>query len=196
MCNKWSDPSIGIPWQIIPYVSAIKGDDYIAVTGTEEGMTIENYTEAGMRELETSGVSVLEKIDIRGQDLEERYIVATQRLKKYIRNPNNGLYTREEKISLAREFVETIRSVPYVNSAFIIGSIARGDDELGSDIDVLVLTSNCPGSGQCTILPHIQSYKEPPLDIVCYTTEEFKNLKRESPYARITSRAMTSLFER
>lgn len=176
--------------------SAVKGKDYIALTEIDEGRLLENYTAQEMLELEQGGTTILEKIDIRGQNFQERYTTAKQKLKRHRRNPGNSSYTREEKISLAREFVGQIKSELHVNSAFNIGSIARGDDEPGSDIDVLVLTDNCPGSEQCKMLPYIQSYEKSPLDVFCHTTDELEKLKRENPYVGDTARTMIPLFER
>jgi hypothetical protein len=51
---------------------------------------------------------------------------------------------RERLIAIAREYVERLRARLPVEAAVVVGSVARGDFNVWSDIDVLVVAEGLP----------------------------------------------------
>jgi predicted nucleotidyltransferase len=79
---------------------------------------------------------------------------------------------REQRLALARKHVEQIgRRIP-VTGAVVAGSIARGDFNLWSDIDVVVVSDAlpAPGPARAELLAHEAA---PGLELHGYTSAEF-----------------------
>lgn len=51
---------------------------------------------------------------------------------------------RESLIELARDYIRRLSQVVAVEAAFVVGSVARGDFNLWSDVDVVVVAENLP----------------------------------------------------
>jgi uncharacterized protein len=79
---------------------------------------------------------------------------------------------REQRLALAREHVEQIgRRIP-VTGAVVAGSIARGDFNLWSDIDVVVVSDALPAPGPAR--SHVLAHEAAPgLELHGYTSAEF-----------------------
>jgi uncharacterized protein len=55
-----------------------------------------------------------------------------------------GAHEREALIELARGYVERLASDRDLRAAFIVGSVARGDFNVWSDVDVVVVADDLP----------------------------------------------------
>jgi len=86
--------------------------------------------------------------------------------------------THEERIKLVKEFSEKLKESNYIASAYIVGSVAENRDNDFSDIDVLVIRKTCPGRSKCSAIGLELYY---PLDIWCYSIEEFIALTKKNP---------------
>ena len=51
---------------------------------------------------------------------------------------------RERLVGLAREYVRRLSRVLPISAAFVVGSVARGDFNVWSDVDVLVVAEGLP----------------------------------------------------
>jgi hypothetical protein len=79
---------------------------------------------------------------------------------------------REQRLALAREHVEQIgRRIPVIG-AVVAGSIARGDFNLWSDIDVVVVSDALPAPGP-TRERVLAGEARPGLELHGYTSAEF-----------------------
>ena len=54
--------------------------------------------------------------------------------------------SNEERVNLAEEIARELVQRPYVNSVFLTGSTAIGQDRKNSDVDILVVLGYCPGN--------------------------------------------------
>jgi uncharacterized protein len=87
---------------------------------------------------------------------------------------------RKEKIDLARAYVRAIAPRIGVEHAWVVGSVARGDFNVWSDIDVVLIAPDLPE----TPLSRADLFldKPPGVQIVAYTQEEFGvGLARKNP---------------
>jgi predicted nucleotidyltransferase len=79
---------------------------------------------------------------------------------------------REQRLALAREYVEHVgRRIP-VTAAVVAGSIARGDFNLWSDIDVVVVSDALPAPGPAREQA-LAGEAAPGLELHGYTSAEF-----------------------
>ena len=79
---------------------------------------------------------------------------------------------REQRLALAREHVEQIgRRIP-MTGAVVAGSIARGDFNLWSDIDVVVVSDALPAPGPARDQA-LAGEAAPGLELHGYTSAEF-----------------------
>lgn len=79
---------------------------------------------------------------------------------------------REQRLALAREHVERVgRRIP-VTGAVVAGSIARGDFNLWSDIDVVVVSDALPAPGPARDQA-LAGEAAPGLELHGYTSAEF-----------------------
>lgn len=89
---------------------------------------------------------------------------------------------QRQKIELAARYLDSVMSRLVVERAWVVGSVARGDFNVWSDIDVVILVTGLPEHA----LPRADLFLDKPsgVNIVAYTPEEFeRELKRGNPLA-------------
>ncbi len=79
---------------------------------------------------------------------------------------------REQRLALAREHVERIARRISVTGAVVAGSIARGDFNLWSDIDVVLVSDALPAPGPARERA-LAGEAAPGLELHGYTSAEF-----------------------
>ncbi|MGH9064398.1 MAG: nucleotidyltransferase domain-containing protein [Acidimicrobiales bacterium] len=79
---------------------------------------------------------------------------------------------RERLLDLARSYVADLDPDLGVTAAVVVGSVARGDFNIWSDVDVLVLAEHLP-SGWWDRLVRLHQGAPPGLSLVPWTAEEF-----------------------
>ena len=79
---------------------------------------------------------------------------------------------REERLALAREHVEQIGGRIPVTGAVVAGSIARGDFNLWSDVDVVVISDALPAPGPAREQT-LAGKGAPGVELHGYTSAEF-----------------------
>lgn len=87
---------------------------------------------------------------------------------------------QKEKIRIADSYIRAIAGRLGVEQAWVVGSVARGDFNVWSDIDVVVIARGLP----LELLRRADLFldKPPGVEVVAYTFEEFeKELKRRNP---------------
>jgi predicted nucleotidyltransferase len=90
---------------------------------------------------------------------------------------------RDERLARAREHVERLNSRMPVIGAAVAGSVSRGDFNLWSDIDVVVVSDELPAPGPARSAALGDA--APGLELHCYTTVEFaRALERGDRLAR------------
>ena len=90
---------------------------------------------------------------------------------------------QEEYIALAGEYVKKLSKTISIKKAYVIGSVARGDFNDASDIDILIIAENLPANPLKRL--HILYETVPPLiEPKAFTSEEFKLLlEKKNPLA-------------
>jgi hypothetical protein len=93
---------------------------------------------------------------------------------------------REEFVDMARTYANKLRGRLGKLTAIVYGSVSRGDFNLGSDVDVLIISEGLP-SHPLERMEVLFSCHEPPLEPKGYTQSEFRALltKRNSAVAEI-----------
>jgi predicted nucleotidyltransferase len=89
---------------------------------------------------------------------------------------------QKEKIELAGDYIRAVARRLEVEQAWVVGSVARGDFNVWSDIDVVVIARQLPGD----LLPRADLFVDKPagLQVVAYTPGEFeKELAKKNPLA-------------
>ncbi|HIH69796.1 nucleotidyltransferase family protein [Methermicoccus shengliensis] len=83
-------------------------------------------------------------------------------------------------------FLEKISKRYGIKKAIIFGSAARGEFKEDSDIDLIIVSGEF--KGKSALKRPVQLYLEwdlnYPVDFICYTTEEFENLKNRPSIVR------------
>jgi len=93
---------------------------------------------------------------------------------------------RAEKIALAREYIGTISPSVGIEQAWVVGSVARGDFNVWSDIDVVVVARELPSKSLARA--DLFLAKPPGLQIVAYTAAEFETeLEQRNPLVMETT---------
>lgn len=82
---------------------------------------------------------------------------------------------REEYITLARSYATDLQQELGPLSAVLIGSVARGDFNLGSDLDVLIISDNLPAN-PLKRSRLLYSMVKPMIEPKGYTKAEFNTL--------------------
>jgi len=85
---------------------------------------------------------------------------------------------REKAIKLAREYIDKLSEVLTLVSAILYGSFARGDFNLSSDIDVLVISDSLPPN-PLTRLEFLYQFASGGIEPKAYTTEEFISMLKD-----------------
>jgi len=93
---------------------------------------------------------------------------------------------REKFVDMARTYAENLPGRSGNLTAIVHGSVSRGDFNLGSDLDILIISEGLP----CHPPERMQvlfSCHEPPLEPKGYTPAEFRTLlaKRNSALAEV-----------
>ena len=90
---------------------------------------------------------------------------------------------QKEYIELAKKYVQQLAKTLSVKKAYVIGSVARGDFNDASDIDVLIIAENLPVNPLKRL--HLLYETVPPLiEPKAFTPEEFKMLlEKKNPLA-------------
>ncbi len=93
---------------------------------------------------------------------------------------------RERFVEMARAYAEDLRGKLGQLTAIVYGSVPRGDFNLGSDVDVLIISERLP-SHPLERMEVLYSCHEPPLEPKGYTHTEFQTLlaKRNSVLAEV-----------
>ena len=89
---------------------------------------------------------------------------------------------QKEKVELAERYVRSITLGVKVVKAWVVGSVARGDFNVWSDIDVVVVAEELPQR----VLARADLFLDKPagVNIVAYRPEEFdEELRRRNPLA-------------
>jgi hypothetical protein len=86
---------------------------------------------------------------------------------------------REEFVEMARTYAEVLRERLGKLTAIVYGSVSRGDFNLGSDVDVLIISEGLPHH-PLERLEVLYSCHEPPLEPKGYTHTEFRTLLAKS----------------
>jgi len=93
---------------------------------------------------------------------------------------------RDEFVATAQTYAEKLRGRLGKLTAIVYGSVSRGDFNLGSDMDVLIISEGLP-SYPLERMEVLFSCHEPPLEPKGYTHTEFRALlaKRDSALAEV-----------
>ena len=103
----------------------------------------------------------------------------------YQANPESPVY--EELISISRKtfgLADIIRQAMQpmarlIQSAFIYGSIAKGEDTARSDIDLMIIGDDIAYTDLMNLLIPIEKALQRPINPTIYTLEDFKNKLNE-----------------
>ncbi|MCS7224321.1 MAG: nucleotidyltransferase domain-containing protein [Armatimonadetes bacterium] len=87
------------------------------------------------------------------------------------------LQLRHELLQLAQEFVKNTRAGLGPISAWLYGSVARGDFKPWSDVDVLVVAQKLPDR-LLERIALLQRFADPQVQFISYTVDEFLSLVR------------------
>ncbi len=94
------------------------------------------------------------------------------------------LEKRNKYIAIAKKYVKDLSKTLPVKEAFIIGSVARGDFNESSDIDVLIIAENLP-KHPLKRLYFLYKMVIPPVEPKAYTPEEYRKLLKDgNPLAK------------
>lgn len=98
---------------------------------------------------------------------------------------------RDEFVAMAQTYAEELRKRLGKLTAIVYGSVPRGDFNLGSDVDVLIISEGLP-SHPLERMEVLYSCHEPPLEPKGYTHTEFHTLlaKRDSALAEVLKDGM------
>ncbi len=93
---------------------------------------------------------------------------------------------REAFMDMARTYAQVLRGKLGELTAIVYGSVSRGDFNLGSDVDILIISEGLPHH-PLERMEVLYSCHEPPLEPKGYTPTEFRTLltKRNSAMAEI-----------
>ena len=99
----------------------------------------------------------------------------------YRANPDNPVYN--ELLGIVRKtfgIADVIRAVlapvdDRIDWAFVYGSIAKGEDNAGSDIDLLVATESLAYADLMKVLTQAEQLLDRPINPSIYTLEQIKN---------------------
>ena len=93
---------------------------------------------------------------------------------------------REEFVDMAQTYADKLRGRLGKLTAIVYGSVSRGDFNLGSDVDVLIISEGLPHHF-LERMEVLYSCHESPLEPKGYTRAEFQALlaKRNSAFAEI-----------
>ncbi|RME38017.1 MAG: nucleotidyltransferase domain-containing protein [Planctomycetota bacterium] len=90
---------------------------------------------------------------------------------------------REEVLACARRWARALgRRDPVVEEVWCVGSCARGDWGVGSDLDVVVIVGQAPPSPVERRARYEPEGVPVPADLWVYTREEWERLARRSPH--------------
>lgn len=92
--------------------------------------------------------------------------------------------SRSEKLpGKIKKFVEKLASHIYIKKVYLFGSVARNDFNEGSDIDLAII-----GDFRERFLDRadkILEMTELPIELLCYTEQEFEEMKRKgNPFVK------------
>jgi uncharacterized protein len=79
---------------------------------------------------------------------------------------------RDRRLALAREHVERLARRMPVRAAAVAGSVGRGDFNLWSDVDLVIVSEALPPPGQARV-EMLAGGAPPGLEVHGYTTAEF-----------------------
>ena len=82
---------------------------------------------------------------------------------------------REEFVEMGRTYAEVLRGKLGKLTAIVYGSVSRGDFNLGSDVDILIISEGLPHH-PLERMEVLYSCHEPPLEPKGYTYAEFSAL--------------------
>ncbi|MFQ6058571.1 MAG: nucleotidyltransferase domain-containing protein [Anaerolineae bacterium] len=93
---------------------------------------------------------------------------------------------REKFVDMARTYAEKLRRRLGKLTAIVYGSVSRGDFNLGSDVDILIISEGLP-SHPLERMEVLYSCHEPPLEPKGYTPAELRALlgKRNSAITEV-----------
>ncbi len=104
------------------------------------------------------------------------------------------LKKQKEYIKIATKYVKRLSKIVVVKKAYVIGSVARGDFNEASDIDVLIIAENLP-QHPLKRLYFLYNYALPNVEPKAYTQEEYeKLLKNGNPIAIETESIGIKIF--
>ena len=93
---------------------------------------------------------------------------------------------RDRYLLLAREYVQSLESELSVTAAAVIGSVARGDFNDASDIDVIIIAENLP-TDPLKRSGVLYENVPPLIEPKAYTKDEFRKLlSKRNPIALAT----------
>jgi predicted nucleotidyltransferase len=103
---------------------------------------------------------------------------------------------REEFLEMGRTYAEKLRGRLGKLTAIVYGSVSRGDFNLGSDVDILIISEGLPHH-PLERMEVLYSCHEPPLEPKGYTHTEFRALlaKRNSAIAEILKEGIVVVDE-
>ena len=93
---------------------------------------------------------------------------------------------RDRFVDMARVYAERLRGRLGKLTAIVYGSVSRGDFNLGSDVDILIISEGLPHH-PLKRMEVLYSCHEPPLEPKGYTPAEFRHLqaKRNSALTEV-----------
>ena len=99
---------------------------------------------------------------------------------------------REEFVDMARTYADKLRGRVGKLTTIVYGSVSRGDFNLGSDVDILIISEGLPHH-PLERMEVLFSCHEPPLEPKGYTPAEFRALlaKPNSAIAEILKDGIT-----
>jgi hypothetical protein len=90
---------------------------------------------------------------------------------QYVGNTIN--VSHKERIRVSNEIAEKLIQIPYVHSVFLTGSTAISLDRDNSDVDLLVVLANCPGTEGHSDLDKLTGGFHSITEILCIPQEDF-----------------------
>lgn len=84
---------------------------------------------------------------------------------------------RERLIELARGHVESLRRRLVIERAAVVGSVARGDFNVWSDVDVVIVAERLPDRTP-ERLAVLMEGRPPPVEVIGFTAAELEDARR------------------
>ena len=80
---------------------------------------------------------------------------------------------RQDRVEKTRDYFRAKAATTPIKAAYLVGSVARGDFNLWSDVDVVIIADKLPGR----FLDRLELFTDRPpgIEVFPYTSEEFES---------------------